>query len=90
MSAKIVIFELKCTGCSNVEDRTSSDCEGEQPTCSCGMPMLLERAYEGTQMQCAARNAARVMRMPIFDSPDLRGPDRDEWKHEAAAWQKLK
>lgn len=27
---------------------------------------------------------------PTPNEPDLRGNDRDEWKHEAAEWQRLK
>ncbi len=27
---------------------------------------------------------------PEREEQDDRGPDRDEWKHEAAAWQRLK
>jgi hypothetical protein len=35
-------------------------------------------------------NAVAAIEKEVCESEDRRGPDRDEWKHEAAAAQRLK
>lgn len=42
MKPKTSTFVLKCVGCKKIDKRPAAECT-EQPFCSCGMPMLLEK-----------------------------------------------